>query len=98
MVPAVVEVKVVNMGLSPSLSASQREGLSTMGYRHTEPFAKSATQREMLRSGLGGIYNIQIEEIDIFPLQALHVNLLMCINRAWQNFSSILSSVPADKL
>ena len=51
MAPAVVEVKVVNMGLSPSLSASQWEGLSTMGYRHTEPFAKSATQREMFGSG-----------------------------------------------
>ena len=65
MVPAVVEVKVVNMGLSPSLSASQWEGLSTMGYRHTEPFAKSARQREMFGSGLGGIYNIQIEEVQI---------------------------------
>ena len=67
MVPAVVEVKVVNMGLSPSLSASQWEGLSTMGYRHTEPFAKSATQREMFGSGLGGIYiyNVQIEKFQI---------------------------------
>ena len=63
--PAVVEVKVVNMGLSPSLSASQWEGLSTMGYRHTEPFAKSARQREMFGSGLGGKYNIQIEEVQI---------------------------------
>ena len=65
MAPAVVEVKVVNMGLSPSLSASQWEGLSTMGYRHTEPFAKSATQREMFGSGLGGIYNVQIEKVQI---------------------------------
>ena len=53
------------MGLSPSLSASQWEGLSTMGYRHTEPFAKSARQREMFGSGLSGKYNIQIEEVQI---------------------------------
>ena len=36
-----------------------------MGYRHTEPFAKSARQREMFGSGLGGKYNIQIEEVQI---------------------------------
>ena len=65
MEPGAVEVKVVNMGLSPSLSGSQWEGLLTMGYRHTELFAKSATQREMFGSGLGGKYNIQIEEVQI---------------------------------
>ena len=65
MVPAVVEVKVVNMGLSLPLSGSQWEGLLTMGYRHTVPFAKSARRREMFGSGLGGKYNIQIEEVQI---------------------------------
>ena len=65
MEPGAVEVKVVNMGLSLSLSGSQWEGLLTMGYRHTVPFAKSARRREMFGSGLGGKYNIQIEEVQI---------------------------------
>ena len=51
-----MEVKVVNTEVKPPFVCFTMEGLSTMGYRHTESPTKSGKDREVFRSGLSNIY------------------------------------------
>ena len=51
-----MEVKVVNTEVKPPFVCFTMEGLSAMGYRHTESPTKSGTQREMFRSDLSNKY------------------------------------------